>query len=1329
MSTTTSASVYREGRIEPPPMPKGQVEIQPPPPLFAGESVASNVVMTAVPMVGSLASVIFVAMTNTGPRGMLMAGGFLLATLGFVGVSIWRARTGKAAQVTSNRREYLNYLRTVRELARNAAAQQRQHLTWVHPNPTALPAIAEERTRVWERGPDDPDYLLVRYAVGPQHLGLQLVPPESDTIDKLDPVAASALHRFLATHRVLPDLPTAIALRSFGRVEITGAEHQARALARAMIAQAALLHSPDQLVIAVLTQPAALPQWDWVKWLPHAQSRREVDAAGPRRLICTDLDELTDLLPPDLADRSRFSPAGTPVSPHVLVVIDNVFVPPGNSVVTEDGVQGMTVLDLPDRWDELTDEHRLRLHLEDLDDRGRVRVAAVLARQEPIRGFADQLSVAGAEALARRLTPLYAGEGPVREDALARSTELTDLLGIGDIYSVNYDQTWRPRPPRDRLRVPIGVGADGSSVALDIKESAQQGMGPHGLVIGATGSGKSELLRTLVLGLALTHSPEILNLVLVDFKGGATFAGMAGMPHVSAIITNLADELTLVDRMQDALSGEMTRRQELLRASGNYASLRDYEKARTSGDAPHLEPLPSLLIVCDEFSELLSAKPEFVDLFVAIGRLGRSLGIHLLLASQRLEEGRLRGLDSHLSYRIGLRTFSESESRSVIGVGDAYTLPAVPGLGFLKPDQSTLIRFKAAYVSGPPRRRAGAGAAGVLARREALPFVPGLVTSRLALERAAAEAAAEAAAATAPQEKRAVFDIAVDAMAGRGPAAHQVWLPPLDVPDTFDQLLPDLAVDPALGLVSRSWRSLGPLRFPVGTVDMPREQKREVLRCDLAGAAGHVAVVGAPRSGKSTLLRTLVTGLALTHTPREVQFYVLDFGGGTFTGLRDLAHVAGVGSRSEPDVVRRIVAEVIGITDAREEFFRAQGIDTIETYRTRRAQGAVDDGYGDVFLVVDGWSTLRSDFDQLEMELQGLAQRALTFGVHLVTAATRWMDYRTGLRDILGTRYELKLGDAMDSEIDRKVVANIPAGRPGRGVVQTKLHFLGALPRVDGAGDPMTLGDGVVDLVSRVNAAWSGPRGPKLRLLPSQITLAQVRELAPEGRRVLLGVNERALAPVGLDVAHEPHLLVFGDGQSGKSALLRTYMHEVMRVYGPDRAQLFIVDYRRANLGEFPPEWVSEYCTNAEQTRDVIEGVTGFLQTRLPGPDVTPDQLRNRSWWEGREAFIVVDDYELVATSQGNPVQSVGPLLAQAVDVGMHVVIARRSGGAGRAYDPLLTALKDLAQPGLLLSGDPNEGALIGPLRARPAAPGRGQLLTREGYDVLQVAWTPSVHG
>jgi S-DNA-T family DNA segregation ATPase FtsK/SpoIIIE len=308
--------------------------------------------------------------------------------------------------------------------------------------------------------------------------------------------------------------------------------------------------------------------------------------------------------------------------------------------------------------------------------------------------------------LVRALAPLRLSAASAEPtDALSADLNLPDLLRLGDPYHIDPAVTWPPRAPRDRLRVPIGIGASGQPIELDIKESAQGGMGPHGLLIGATGSGKSELLRTLVLGLALTHSSEVLNFVLVDFKGGATFASLDVLPHTSAVITNLADELVLVDRMKDALAGEMNRRQERLREAGNYASVKDYERAREQG-AP-LKPMPSLFVVVDEFSEMLSAKPDFIDLFVMIGRLGRSLGVHLLLASQRLEEGRLRGLDTHLSYRIGLRTFTAMESRVVLGVPDAYELPNAPGNGFLKEGTEPLVRFKAAYVSGAYTTRAG----------------------------------------------------------------------------------------------------------------------------------------------------------------------------------------------------------------------------------------------------------------------------------------------------------------------------------------------------------------------------------------------------------------------------------------------------------------------------------------------------------------------------------------------------------------------------------------------------------------------------------------------
>jgi S-DNA-T family DNA segregation ATPase FtsK/SpoIIIE len=517
----------------------------------------------------------------------------------------------------------------------------------------------------------------------------------------------------------------------------------------------------------------------------------------------------------------------------------------------------------------------------------------------------------------------------------------------------------------------------------------------------------------------------------------------------------------------------------------------------------------------------------------------------------------------------------------------------------------------------------------------------------------------------------------------------------------------------------------------MGIVDRPLEQRREMFVLNLGGAAGHVAVVGGPRTGRSTFARTLVSSIALTTTPLETQFYILDFGGGTFTPFAGLPHVAGVANRNEPDVVRRTVAEISGIIDKREAYFRAQGIDSIETYRRRRAEGRADDGYGDVFLVVDGWPTIRAEFDELEQAISGIAGRGLTFGIHVVITTSRWMDFRMQIRDVLGTRVELGLGDPGDSEIDRRVAANVPKGRPGRGITTTKHHFLAGIPRVDGSGRVEDLGDGVDDMVAKVSAAWHGPRGPKLRLLPERITLEAIRTQAgPDEKRVLLGIDENNLEPVGVDVSEESHLYLFGDSDSGKSAMLRGYASEIARLYTPDQAKLFVVDYRRALLGELPPDHLAEYMTTEEQVTAEMEGLTAFLRTRLPGPDVTPEQLRSRSWWSGSEAFILVDDYDLVVTSAGSPLRPLVPLLAQATDVGLHLVVTRRSGGASRSsYEPVLQALRDLASPGIQLSTPPDEGALVGNVRGSLQPAGRGRLVTRDkGNQVVQLAWHPARH-
>ncbi|MFN3950491.1 type VII secretion protein EccCa [Microbacterium sp.] len=1325
-------------RIAPPSQPTGRIVLQAPPELVPNEG-GSGILTSLLPMLGSVGAIVMVTISNSGPTGFLIGGMFLLSSLGFVAVNGWRQRAQRNAEVLGNRREYLAYLSDLRETVRVAARKQRRHGGWVMPAPAALPYIAEERSRVWERQPGDETFLLARIGVADQPLSLTLEAPELPPLAQLDPVAASAAHRFMLTHEIQRDLPLGFPLGEYARIELVGPDEEAvRALARSLVASAATLHDPEDVVIAVLAGPGQTAAWDWVKWLPHAMSSRVQDRLGPARMIAASADELMDMLPAQLAGRPRFTPGGG-VTPHVVLVVDGVEATTNTPLAGLEGAQGVTVIDLPTRWDELDDPAVARVALATAPVAVRARRGEVQPEASPAEfidgaGRAqsfrpDAMTVAEAEATARRLMPLRPAPMVVVDAPTTQGqAELTELLGLPDVRTVDFDQAWTPRLERDRLRVPIGQEPSGTPLVLDLKESASQGMGPHGVMVGATGSGKSEVLRTLVLALAMTHSPEQLNFVLVDFKGGATFAGMAEMPHVSAVITNLGSELALVDRFQDALQGEVVRRQELLRAAGNFANVGEYEAARHGGRTD-LEPLPALLIVVDEFSELLTAKPEFVDSFLNIGRVGRSLHVHLLLASQRLEEGKLRGLDTYLSYRIGLRTFSASESRTIIGTPDAYTLPQEPGVGFLKSDTENLVQFRAAYVSGRPRGNAG------LAIDEADVASGG--PARVEVFTAAAQPddeadeqmdAAPAAVAAPVAEKRSTFQIAVDRMKDRGPEAHQVWLPPLAEPSPLDALMPDLAEDADLGLVSRRWRDAGALTVPIGLIDIPLEQRRDHLTVSLGGAAGHVAIVGSPLSGKSTLARTLVSALALTGTPREFQFFVLDFGGGGFTSMQQHPHVSGVATRTEPEAVRRAVAEVEAVLDAREQYFRRNAVDSIETYRSRRREGRLDDGFGDVFLVIDGWSTLRSEFEPLEARVQTIAARGLSFGVHVVVTANRWLEIRANLKDLIQTRLELRLGDPTDSDVDRKQAANVPVGQPGRGLSASKLQMLTAVPRVDGSDDPSTIADGVADMIARVAGAWRGEPGPKLRLLPESVTLDEVRAAAQPGdARMLLGIEEAQLSPFGVDPRVEPHLFVYGDSGMGKSSFLRAVASEIQRLYTPAKAKIFVVDYRRALLGEIPDDYLGAYLTSHDLATGGMNDLAQYFSTRIPGPDVTPAQLRERSWWKGAEGFILVDDYDLVATSQGNPLAVLQPLLAQAGDLGLHVILTRRSGGASRAaYDPIIQRFTDLGVTGILLGGNPEEGALIGRVKPERAAPGRAQIVSREhGLVASQLVFSP----
>ncbi len=1131
---------------------------------------------------------------------------------------------GRGTGIDADRADYLGYLSSLRKTVSETAAAQRSSLMRAHPDPDTLWTLIGG-PRMWERRPDDSEFCLVRVGMGTRPLATRLVAPEGRPPERSDPITVAALDQFLRAHSTIADAPIAIPLGGGLGLTIDGDPAVVRGLLRAMICQLAVLHAPDHLLIVGVIGDRNRADWDWLKWLPHNQHPGCSDAVGSARMVYQTLAEAQSAL------------AG--VRPPRLVVI----VDADERAVA--GAEGVTTLAVGTGGD---GSPLL------IGDRGE---AEELRRP-------DQMDPADALACARRLAAHRVKHGH-------RDPGWPDLVGIGDVLGFDPSAWWRGRDHHARLRVPIGTTVDGTQVELDIKEPAANGMGPHGLCVGATGSGKSELLRTVALGMIARNSPEVLNLLLVDFKGGATFLDFASAPHVAAVITNLSDEAPLVARMRDALGGEMNRRQQLLRTAGNFVSVASYEEARRTG--AQLTALPTLFIIVDEFSELLSQHPDFADMFVAIGRLGRSLGMHLLLASQRLDEGRLRGLDAHLSYRVCLKTLSASESRTVLGTLDAYQLPNTPGVGFLRSGTGELIRFQSAFVSGP--LRTDAPAAG-----QAPPTVL-LFTSRTA-------GPVTPAVGGDPTPARSVLQAVLDRMSGQGPPAHQVWLPPLGAAPALASLLPDAQSGP------------GGLAVPIGVVDRPFEQSRAPLMVELSGAAGNVAVVGAPRSGKSTALRTLITALAATHDAARVQFYCLDFGGGALASVRTLPHVGAVAGRAEPQLVVRMIAELESVVRSREA-------------RPTSATGAA--GCADVFLVVDGWASLRHEFEELEGPITALAVQGLSFGMHVVLSASRWAEIRPSLKDQIGTRIELRLGDPADSEIDRRQAQQVPRDRPGRGLSREGLHMMIALP-IDMGGLGLRGGRG--ESVA-----------PPIPLLPERVDYDTVVHRAgaePVGG-ILLGVEERRLRLAAVDFERRSHLLVLGDNECGKTTALRILCRDIIRTKTAAQAQLLIVDFRRTLFDIAESEHVGGHAMSPAALGALLPGLLDLLQRRMPPPHASRAQLRARSWWSGPDIYVVVDDYDLVATPANNPLTPVLEYLPHATDLGLHLIVARRSGGAARAlFEPLLAGLRDLGCMELMMSGYPDDAAVFGSGRPAPLPPGRGVLVNRPGDEqVVQVAWSP----
>jgi type VII secretion protein EccCb len=553
--------------------------------------------------------------------------------------------------------------------------------------------------------------------------------------------------------------------------------------------------------------------------------------------------------------------------------------------------------------------------------------------------------------------------------------------------------------------------------------------------------------------------------------------------------------------------------------------------------------------------------------------------------------------------------------------------------------------------------------------------------------------------------------------------AYAMWLPPLTDPTPVNEL------------VERDDQRQ-PLRFGLGIMDEPRRHRQEVWGVDVSAAGGNIAIGGAPQTGKSTFLQTMVLSAAATHSPRQVQFYCIDLGGGGLMYLEDLPHVGGVATRSEPDRVNRMVAEMKAVLRAREAMFKEHRVGSIATYRQLREDPnhpASADPFGDVFLVIDGWPAFTAEFPDLEAVVQDLAGQGLAFGVHTVISTPRWTELKARVRDYLGTKLEFRLGDVNETQIDR-ITREIPANRPGRAVSVEKHHLMIGVPRLDGVHSATDMVPAITAAVQHI-AARHTDEAPQVRVLPERIYLHELDPQPPGPESdyrtrwtIPIGLRESDLSVAYSSMHSAPHLLIFGAPKSGKTTIAHAVASAICARNSPSQVRFMLADYRSGLLDAVPQSHLlAAGAVNRNNTtlEESIKALATNLKKRLPPPDLTTSQLRSRSWWTGPDVVLLVDDWHMIVAASGMvpPMAPLAPLLPAAADIGLHIIVTCQMSQAHRAtMDKFVGAAYGAGSPTVFLSGQKSEfPSSEVKLKYRP--PGQAFLVAPDGKEVIQAAY------
>ncbi|WP_405603845.1 FtsK/SpoIIIE domain-containing protein [Streptomyces sp. NBC_01410] len=1138
------------------------------------------------------------------------------------------------------------------------------------PDPAAvlLTAVGPRR-RLWERRLKDSDFLELRVGTADQPSEVVLEDPTEDEHRRMVAVAAY-------------DVPVTVALREHKVLGIAGQGPAARAVARWAVTQAAVLHSPKDLHIQVLTTAnEGEDSWNWVRWLPHVRhesgdtlAKVGTDTESSARRVA----ELTGLI---TARAALTREQRTGREPDVLVVLDGarrLRSLPGVVQILRDGpAVGVHAVCL-DTEERLLPEECQAVVVE--EPGGTLRVG--LSRSGTLTGVrADAVSVDWCRSVARALGPVRDSGGADDEGAvLPSAARLLDVLLLDRPTPDAIAGRWKAGG-RTTSAV-VGISLDGP-FALDLRRD-----GPHGLVAGTTGSGKSELLQTIVASLAVANRPDSMTFVLVDYKGGSAFKDCVDLPHTVGMVTDL--DAHLVERALTSLSAELKRREHILAGAGA-KDIEDYVDLLRR--EPHRTPMPRLLIVIDEFASMVRDLPDFVKGLVNIAQRGRSLGIHLILATQRPGGVVSPEIRANTNLRIALRVTDSSESQDVLTSPEAAGISkSTPGRAYVRLGQNSLIPFQAGRVGG---RRPGAS-------QESLPqpWVVPVGWHQLGHPLPTRPRAAR------QESDDAITDLAdlVQAIKGANqdlniPPQHSPWLPALPTTLTPQDLPP---------LPETGTYDLPPVAY--GLVDKPEDQAQQPLVLDFA-TLGHLHIVGSPRAGRSQALRTIAGSAARAYSSADLHLYGIDCGNGALLALEALPHCGAVVQRAQPERVARLLSRLMKEVTRRQELLAARGAaDLPELRRALPPQERPPH----IVVLLDRWEVFDKtlgeyDGGSLLDTVMALLRDGASIGVHLVLAGDRSLfssRIASTTEDKLVLRLNEKSEYAMIGVNQRSVPDEIPAGRALRGTDKCEVQI--ALLGEDSSGQAQAAEvQRIAAVCQERDAHVPAPARPfRVDLLPDRLSFEQAVAYLPQQRPgslwAMAGVGGDELTAVGPDFAMTPTFLVGGPSRSGRSTVLLTMALSLLAAGTP----VVVAAPRRSPLR-------------------TLRGRPGVLAV-FDGSDIHPDELEAAIGRASDSGVVVIlDDGDLLQQTQAETV--LNRIARSGAEMGQGLIVSGQLERLSSGYSGWQADIRRNRQGILLSPQNVSDGDLIGVKipRSRLGTSRAGRALMHLGDGVMRTVQIP----